>query len=204
MALAKKHDAWLLADEVYRGAERTTDEITPSFYGRYEKVIAVGSMSKAYGLPGLRIGWAAAPPELLDQMWARHEYVTTLGHHALEQTRRGGSSPGNTDETAGSEPGGTFATAIRFFKSWMDQDPELFSSDTARRRQPSPSSSTTWRSTRPSLIRRLARGTECSHRAGRSLRPGSSCSHQLSGYRKTHLTTGLERIASVIKEARPC
>jgi aspartate/methionine/tyrosine aminotransferase len=73
--LASRNGAWLLADEVYRGAERCTDEITPSFYGRYEKVIAIGSMSKAYGLPGLRIGWAVAPPETLDQMWARHEYV---------------------------------------------------------------------------------------------------------------------------------
>ena len=69
VALASKHDAWLLSDEVYRGAERTTDEITPSFYGRYEKVIAVGSMSKAYGLPGLRIGWAAAAGTLPPASW---------------------------------------------------------------------------------------------------------------------------------------
>ncbi len=73
--IARRNDCWLLADEVYRGAERCGDEITPSFYGRYEKTIAIGSMSKAYGLPGLRIGWAAAPEELLDEMWARHEYI---------------------------------------------------------------------------------------------------------------------------------
>ncbi len=28
--------AWILADEVYSGAERITDEETPSFYGRYD------------------------------------------------------------------------------------------------------------------------------------------------------------------------
>ena len=33
-------------------------------------------MSKAYGLPGLRIGWAAGPAPTLDNMWARHEYTT--------------------------------------------------------------------------------------------------------------------------------
>ncbi len=44
--------AWILADEVYTGAERINDEETPSFFGRYDKVMAVGSMSKAYGLPG--------------------------------------------------------------------------------------------------------------------------------------------------------
>lgn len=74
--IADRCGAWLLADEVYRGAEREQEEVAPSFYGMYDKVIAIGSMSKAYGLPGLRVGWAAAPSQLLDDMWARHEYVT--------------------------------------------------------------------------------------------------------------------------------
>jgi len=73
---AEKVGAWILADEVYAGAERIADEETPSFYGRYDKVIAVGSMSKAYGLPGLRLGWAVAPPETIDEIWRRHEYTT--------------------------------------------------------------------------------------------------------------------------------
>ncbi|MCP4543113.1 MAG: aminotransferase class I/II-fold pyridoxal phosphate-dependent enzyme [Chloroflexi bacterium] len=68
--------AWLLADEVYSGAERLTDVQTPSFWGRYDKVLAVGSLSKAYALPGLRIGWVVAPEKLVDELWARHEYVT--------------------------------------------------------------------------------------------------------------------------------
>jgi aspartate/methionine/tyrosine aminotransferase len=76
VAVAERVGAWILADEVYAGAERLSDEQTPSFYGRYDKVIAVGSMSKAYGMPGLRIGWAAGPTETLDAIWARHEYTT--------------------------------------------------------------------------------------------------------------------------------
>jgi aspartate/methionine/tyrosine aminotransferase len=76
VAAAARTGAWLLADEVYRGAERETDEETPSFYGRYDKVLAQGSMSKAYGLPGLRIGWSVGPAQTLDEMWARHEYTT--------------------------------------------------------------------------------------------------------------------------------
>jgi aspartate/methionine/tyrosine aminotransferase len=76
VAAADRVGAWILADEVYRGAERLTEEETPSFYGRYDKVVAVGSLSKAYGLPGLRIGWAVGPVEMLDNIWARHEYVT--------------------------------------------------------------------------------------------------------------------------------
>jgi len=73
---ASRVGAWILADEVYAGAEQFTDTRTPSFYGKYDKVIAVGSMSKAYGLPGLRTGWLVAPPKMVDQIWARHEYTT--------------------------------------------------------------------------------------------------------------------------------
>jgi len=76
IGIAEDVGAWILADEVYSGAERLTDKPTPSFFGRYEKVIAVGSMSKAYGLPGLRIGWAVAPVNTIEDIWARHEYTT--------------------------------------------------------------------------------------------------------------------------------
>jgi aspartate/methionine/tyrosine aminotransferase len=66
--------AWLLADEVYSGGEQLTDVQTPSFWGRYDKVLAMNSLSKAYGLPGLRIGWAMGPTDIVDEIWARHEY----------------------------------------------------------------------------------------------------------------------------------
>jgi len=68
--------AWLLADEVYAGAERVTDEITPSFHGEYEKVLAVNSLSKGYGLPGLRIGWVVGPADVVARMWAWQDYIT--------------------------------------------------------------------------------------------------------------------------------
>lgn len=76
VAAADRVDAWILADEVYRGAERLREDETPSFYGRYGKVLAVGSMSKAYGLPGLRVGWIVGPPKTVDDIWLRHEYNT--------------------------------------------------------------------------------------------------------------------------------
>ena len=76
VAAASRTGAWILADEVYSGAERLTEVQTPSFWGRYDKVLAVGSLSKAYALPGLRIGWVVAPEDKVDDLWARHEYVT--------------------------------------------------------------------------------------------------------------------------------
>jgi len=76
ISAARRVGAWILADEVYAGSERLRDDVTPSFWSKYDKVIAVGSLSKAYGLPGLRIGWAVAPPATVDELWARHEYIT--------------------------------------------------------------------------------------------------------------------------------
>ena len=68
--------AWILADEVYAGAEHKGDEVTPSFWGKYERVLAIGSLSKAYALPGLRIGWVVAPSAVAENIWARQDYVT--------------------------------------------------------------------------------------------------------------------------------
>jgi aspartate/methionine/tyrosine aminotransferase len=74
VSICQKTGAWLHADEVYRGTELAGDE-TPSFWGTYERVICVNSMSKAYGLAGLRIGWAIAGPEMVEELWRRHEYT---------------------------------------------------------------------------------------------------------------------------------
>lgn len=72
---AEKSGAWILADEVYRGAERNGAE-TPSFLGATERVVATGSLSKAYGLPGLRLGWTVSSPEVAERLWARTDYTT--------------------------------------------------------------------------------------------------------------------------------
>ena len=69
--------AWLLADEVYQGAERS-GVTTPSFWGTYDRLIIVSGLSKAYGLPGLRVGWVVSTPQITEQAWMRHDY-TTIG-----------------------------------------------------------------------------------------------------------------------------
>ncbi len=73
---ADRVGAWLLVDEVYAGAEHWTDEVTPSLWGEYDRVLAIGSLSKAYALPGLRIGWVVAPADVAEEIWARQDYIT--------------------------------------------------------------------------------------------------------------------------------
>lgn len=72
---ADRVNAWIVADEVYRGAERDNHP-TPSFWDRYPRVVVTGGLSKAYGLPGLRIGWIIAPRDLVETLWAYHDYTT--------------------------------------------------------------------------------------------------------------------------------
>jgi hypothetical protein len=72
---AERTGAWILADEVYAGAE-VDGPVTPSLFGRHPRVIATGSLSKAWGLPGLRVGWAVAPDPLAERLWARSDYTT--------------------------------------------------------------------------------------------------------------------------------
>ena len=76
ITIAEKVGAWLITDEVYSGSERDIDQPAISFYGKYDKVIVVNGLSKAYGLPGLRIGWVVAPSFITKELWKRHEFTT--------------------------------------------------------------------------------------------------------------------------------
>ncbi len=72
---ARRVGAWVLVDEVYTGAE-LADEPTPTARGRSDRVVVTASLSKAYGLPGLRIGWLIADRTSRNEMWARKDYTT--------------------------------------------------------------------------------------------------------------------------------
>jgi aspartate/methionine/tyrosine aminotransferase len=78
---ANKSGAWILSDEVYQGAE-LDGKTTPSFWGKYDKVIVNSGLSKAYGLPGLRVGWITTTKELAAKLWSYHDY-TTIGPSPL-------------------------------------------------------------------------------------------------------------------------
>lgn len=76
VAIARSCDAWILCDEVYRGTDQAGDGITASIADLYEKGISTGSMSKAYSLAGLRLGWIVGPESLLEGVSIHRDYNT--------------------------------------------------------------------------------------------------------------------------------
>jgi aspartate/methionine/tyrosine aminotransferase len=66
---------YLLADEVYLGAEIHCPR-TRSFWGMSDRVIVTSGLSKAYGIPGVRIGWMVGPRDVVAACWSQHDYIT--------------------------------------------------------------------------------------------------------------------------------
>jgi len=58
--LARANDIVLFCDEVYRELEHDAETRLPAVCDLYERALSLGSMSKTYGLPGLRLGWLAS------------------------------------------------------------------------------------------------------------------------------------------------
>lgn len=78
VAIAREHDAWVLCDEAYRGLTHAPygQNFAPAMADLYEKGVSVGSFSKTFSLAGLRLGWVAAPQELVERISHRRDYNT--------------------------------------------------------------------------------------------------------------------------------
>lgn len=122
--IAKSVDAWIYCDEVYRGAELNgvTGE---SFVGMYDKVMVNGGLSKAYALPGLRLGWLVGPEKLITDTWAYHDYTSIaagmmsqyIGEIALQTEKRQEILTRNRT---------MLNENLKAVKQWLDQYGDLF------------------------------------------------------------------------------
>jgi aspartate/methionine/tyrosine aminotransferase len=103
--LCAERNAWLFCDEVYRELEHDPEDRLPAACDLYERALSLGSMSKTYGLPGLRLGWLAsrdrdalakfvelkhytticssAPSELLSALALRHRHTLADRNRAI-------------------------------------------------------------------------------------------------------------------------
>lgn len=93
--ISKQNNLWILSDEVYRGSELNGVECR-SFAGATPKTIVNGGLSKAYSLPGLRIGWTIGSEEYIQKVWSLHDYTVIsisflsdwIASLVLEESRR--------------------------------------------------------------------------------------------------------------------
>ena len=74
--ISKEKNVWILSDEAYRGLNLYGNPYSKSVADMYEKGISVGSMSKTYSLPGLRVGWIAAREDLINEVNHQRQYNT--------------------------------------------------------------------------------------------------------------------------------
>lgn len=74
--IAKNNGSWILSDEVYRGLNLIGKPYSKSIADIYEKGVSVGSMSKTYSLPGLRLGWVCAREDLISEINKHRQYNT--------------------------------------------------------------------------------------------------------------------------------
>ena len=74
--IAEQCGAYVLSDEVYRGLDQDGSGTTVSMADLYERGISTGSMSKAFSLAGLRLGWVAGPDDVLELVSTHRDYNT--------------------------------------------------------------------------------------------------------------------------------
>ena len=122
--VASRSGAWILADEIYQGSERE-GKATPSFWGKYDRVIITNGLSKAYGLPGLRIGWVVAPADTILNLWSFHDYTTIAPGTLSDMLARVAlSAPGRArclERTRN-----ICRTNLPLFRSWMESQGPIF------------------------------------------------------------------------------
>ena len=64
-AICRKHDLWLISDEVYDGMVWEGAHLSPrALPGMAERTLVIGSMSKSHAMTGFRMGWCVAPAEM--------------------------------------------------------------------------------------------------------------------------------------------
>ncbi|MCZ4351184.1 pyridoxal phosphate-dependent aminotransferase [Roseovarius aestuarii] len=86
VALCRERGVWLFSDEVYRLLELDASKRVPQVADVYERGVSVNVLSKAYGLPGLRVGWIACrDASLLDALEKYRHYLSICGSAPSER-----------------------------------------------------------------------------------------------------------------------
>jgi aspartate/methionine/tyrosine aminotransferase len=122
--LSRWADAWLVSDEVYQGAEYD-GIITQSFWGSYDKAMVTNGLSKAYGLPGLRVGWMVAPEDIAKTIWSYKDYTSITISALSDKLAQIALSPEKRNFIL-ERTRKIIRANFSILKSWMDKQEGLF------------------------------------------------------------------------------
>jgi aspartate/methionine/tyrosine aminotransferase len=78
LELAARHNLYVFSDEVYRELEHNPADRLPAACDLYNRAISLGSVSKTYGLPGLRLAWLASHDAPFLQKLISLKHYTTI------------------------------------------------------------------------------------------------------------------------------
>lgn len=123
--IATDADAWVISDEIYQGAELES-KMTPSVFGLSDKVIVTNSMSKAYGLPGLRLGWilTSAEPHT-KELWSYSDYTTICPGILSDMLATIALQPKMREKILG-RTAGIVKKNWNILREWMDERADIF------------------------------------------------------------------------------
>jgi len=110
-------DTYLISDEVYLGAE-LDGKRTTSFWGMSDKVIVTSGLSKAYGIPGARIGWMIGPKQVVYDCWTQHDYITICPNKLSDYIARIAVREDNREKLY-SRTQKILQKNIKYFREWV-------------------------------------------------------------------------------------
>lgn len=81
--LAAEANAYVLVDEVYLDADFAGAPVTA--HRLSDRILTTSSLTKVYGLSGLRCGWVVAAPEITERLWRLNDLFGVIPAHAAER-----------------------------------------------------------------------------------------------------------------------
>jgi aspartate/methionine/tyrosine aminotransferase len=122
VGLCEQAGARLFSDEVYRGIELDRERTLPQAADLSDSAISLGVMSKAYGLPGLRIGWLACRDRALLERLERRKHYTSICNSAASEQLAGVAlrASGRLLERNRALVARNLPVFGRFFERWSD------------------------------------------------------------------------------------
>ncbi len=124
VAIAENVGAWIIADEIYAGAELAGAR-SPTFWGRYDRVLITSGLSKAYGLPGLRLGWVIGPADFIARLWSYKDYTTISPSPLSDLCARVALRPG-TRQRIRERTRGILQENLKPLTDWLNERPDIF------------------------------------------------------------------------------